>query len=123
PFDKQRLREAAYDEMRRIIREEDPPKPSTRLSDMGGRLTSVSQHRHTDPKRLSQLVRGELDWIVMKALEKDRARRYETPNALAADIDRNMRDEAVQACPPSNWYRCRKFARRNKAALVTATVA
>jgi hypothetical protein len=123
PFDKQRLREAAYDEMRRIIREEEPPKPSTRLSTMGEKLTAVSAHRHTDPRKLGQLVRGELDWIVMKSLEKDRVRRYETANGLGRDVERYLNDETVQACPPSAWYRCRKFARRNKVTLVTATVA
>jgi WD40 repeat protein len=123
PFDKRRLREAAYDEMRRIIREEDPPKPSTRLAAIGGELATVSNDRHTDPKTLSRLVRGDLDWIVMKALEKDRARRYETADGLRSDVERYLRDETVQACPPSTWYRCRKFARRNKVALATATVA
>jgi serine/threonine protein kinase len=86
PFDKQRFRQAAYDEVRRIIREEEPPKPSTRISTLGETGTSISAHRKTDPKRLGQLVRGDLDWIVMKALEKDRTRRYETANDLAADI-------------------------------------
>jgi WD40 repeat protein/serine/threonine protein kinase len=123
PFDGRRLREAAYDEMRRIIREEDPPRPSTRLGTMGERLTTLSGHRHTDARKLGQLVRGELDWIVMKALEKDRARRYESAGGLARDVERHLRDEAVQACPPSTWYRCQKFARRNKVALVTATLA
>src|SRR5438874_9528737 len=112
PFDQRRLREAAYDEMRRIIREEDPPKPSTRLSTVGEKITSISAHRHTDPKRLGQLVRGELDWIVMKALEKERARRYESANGLARDVERHLKDEAVQACPPTPWYRFRKFAKR-----------
>src|SRR5687767_9941768 len=112
PFDKQRLREAAYDEMRRIIREEDPPKPSTRLGTVGERITAISADRHTDPRHLSQVVRGELDWIVMKALEKDRTRRYETANGFGRDIERYLRDEAVQACPPSAAYRFHKFARR-----------
>src|SRR5205814_144983 len=105
PFDNQRLREAAYDEMRRIIREEEPPNPSTRLSTMGERITAISAHRHTEPKKLSQLVRGELDWIVMKSLEKDRTRRYETAIGLARDVERHLKDEAVQACPASAWYR------------------
>src|SRR5688500_6665218 len=122
PFDKQRLRQAAYDEMRRIIREEDPPKPSTRLSTMGEQLTIVSAQRHTEPKKLGQLVRGELDWIVMKALEKDRARRYETANGLGHDVERYLCDEPVTACPPSTWYRGRKFAKRNKVVLATAAV-
>jgi serine/threonine protein kinase/Flp pilus assembly protein TadD len=123
PFDAERLRTAAYDEVRRIIREEEPPKPSTRLSTLGLAAATVSANRQTDPKRLRQLFRGELDWIVMKALEKDRNRRYETASAFAADVQRYLRDEPVQACPPSAWYRFRKFARRNKAALVTMSVA
>src|SRR5688572_7125433 len=122
PFDKQRLRDAAYDEMRRIIREEEPPKPSTRLATMGAQLTTISLNRHTDPRKLGPLVRGELDWIGMKAMEKARARRYETANDLGRDVERYLRDEPVQACPPSTWYRCWKFARRNKVALVAATV-
>jgi eukaryotic-like serine/threonine-protein kinase len=120
PFDKQRLREAAYDEMRRIIREEDPPRPSTRLSSMADRIASVSAQRHTDPKHLSRLVYGELDWIVMKSLEKDRARRYATAVGLGHDVERHLRDEPVQACPPSAGYRLRKFLRRNKGPVVAA---
>jgi serine/threonine protein kinase/Flp pilus assembly protein TadD len=122
PFDKQRLREAAYDEMRRIIREEDPPKPSTRLSTMGQKLTLVSQQRRTDIKHLGQLVRGELDWIVMKALEKDRTCRYETATGLARDVGRYLNDEPVQACPPSATYKLRKFARRHKGPMATAAL-
>src|SRR5262249_7947504 len=86
PFDKERLKEAGYDEIRRIIREEEPPKPSTRISTMGQASATISTQRKSDPKRLSQLFRGELDWIVMKALEKDRNRRYETASAFAADV-------------------------------------
>src|SRR5205823_2760827 len=78
PFDRQRFKEAGYDEIRRIIREEEPPKPSTRVSTLGQAATTVSTQRKSDPKRLSQLLRGELDWVVMKCLEKDRSRRYET---------------------------------------------
>jgi serine/threonine protein kinase len=122
PFDKDRLREVGYDELRRIIREEEPPKPSTRISTLGQMATTVSTQRKTDPKRLSQLCRGELDWIVMKCLEKDRTRRYETATSLAQDVERYLRDEPVQACPPSALYRLRKFARRNKRALVTAAL-
>src|SRR5205823_4916118 len=85
-------------------------------------FTAVSAHRHTDPKHLSQLVHGELDWIVMKSLEKERARRYETANGLAHDIERHLRDEAVQACPPSAGYRFRKFARRNRRSLIAAAL-
>jgi tetratricopeptide (TPR) repeat protein len=118
PFDKDRLRQAAQDEVRRIIREEEPPCPSTRISTMlGDKLATVAAHCKTDPKRLGPLVRGELDWIVMKALEKDRSRRYETANGLASDVDRYLHDETVQACPPTAAYRFRKFARRNRAAL------
>src|SRR5712692_5296489 len=120
PFDKERLRTAAYDEMRRIIREEEPPKPSTRMSTLGQAATSISTQRQSDPKRLGQLFRGELDWIVMKCLEKNRNRRYETASALAADVQRYLHDEPVQACPPSVGYRFRKFARRNKVGLATA---
>src|SRR5205807_1419873 len=116
-----RLRTATYDEIRRIVREEEPPRPSQRISTLlADALTAVSAQRQTDPKRLSQLFRGELDWIVMKALEKDRNRRYETASALAADVQRYLNDETVQACPPSRWYRFRKFARRNKAGVLTS---
>jgi serine/threonine protein kinase/Flp pilus assembly protein TadD len=120
PFDRERLKEMAHDEIRRIIREEEPPKPSARISTLGQAATTVSAQRKSDPKRLSQLCRGELDWIVMKALEKDRNRRYETASAFAADVQRYLHDEPVQACPPSAMYRFRKFARRNKAALTVA---
>src|SRR5262249_622666 len=120
PFDQERLRAVGYDEMRRIIREEEPPRPSTRLSTLGPAAVTVSTQRQSDPKRLSQLFRGELDWIVMKCLEKDRSRRYETASGLAADVQHYLKDEPVLACPPSAWYRFRKFARRNRAALTAA---
>jgi serine/threonine protein kinase/tetratricopeptide (TPR) repeat protein len=122
PYSKERFKQATYDEIRRIIREEEPPKPSTRISTLGQAATTVSTHRKSDPRRLSQLFRGDLDWIVMKCLEKDRNRRYETANGLARDIQRYLNDETVQACPPSAWYRLRKFARRNKVALATAAI-
>ena len=118
PFGKQRLRSEALDELLRIIREEEPPKPSTKLSG-SDTLPSVAANRQIEPAKLSALVRGELDWIVMKTLEKDRVRRYETANGLASDIQRYLNDEPVAACPPSAAYRFRKFARRNKAVLVT----
>src|SRR5579884_2081406 len=117
PFDKARLCEVGYDEMRRIIREEEPPKPSTRISTLGQAVTTISTQRQSEPKRLSQLFRGELDWIVMKALDKDRNRRYETASAFAADVQRYLADEPVQACPPSAWYRFRKFTRRHRMGL------
>jgi serine/threonine protein kinase/tetratricopeptide (TPR) repeat protein/WD40 repeat protein len=120
PFDRERLSQAPFDEVRRIIREEEPPRPSKRVSSLGETLTAVSARGQTDPRRLGQLFKGELDWIVMKALEKDRNRRYETASGFAADVRRYLRDEPVSACPPSAWYRSRKFARRNKVALMTA---
>src|SRR5262249_4324859 len=122
PLDKERLRRVGYDEFRRAIREEEPPKPSTRMSTLGQAGATASANRRSDPRRLSQLFKGELDWVVMKALEKDRNRRYEAASALAADVLRYLADEPVQACPPSAWYRCRKFARRHKAALTAALV-
>ncbi|MGH7176291.1 MAG: tetratricopeptide repeat protein, partial [Tepidisphaeraceae bacterium] len=121
PFEGKRLHEAAFDEMLRIIREEEPPKPSTRLSTMEG-LPSIAANRALEPLKLNRLVRGELDWIVMKTLEKDRNRRYETANAFAADIRRYLHDEAVEACPPSGLYRFRKFSRRHKVAIVTTAL-
>jgi tetratricopeptide (TPR) repeat protein/serine/threonine protein kinase len=120
PFAKERFRQAGYEEIRRIIREEEPPKPSTRLSEAKDTLPSISALRQTEPTKLTKLVRGELDWIVMKCLEKDRNRRYETANGLALDVQRYLNDEPVQACPPSAGYRLRKFVRRNKGKLAVA---
>jgi serine/threonine protein kinase/tetratricopeptide (TPR) repeat protein len=122
PFDKQRFREAAGDEIRRIIREEDPPRPSTRISTLCGSGMATSSHRTVDLARLGQLLRGDLDWIVMKALDKDRNRRYPTANALARDIQRYLSGQPVEASPPSATYRFRKFASRNRAALGTAVL-
>ncbi len=120
PFDSETLRRAGYDEMRRIIRENEPPKPSTRLSTLEkASLSIVAECRGVQPHNLGQLVRGELDWIVMRALEKDRQQRYESASAFAADVKRHLEGEPVQACPPSAAYRLRKFARRNKVALAT----
>jgi serine/threonine protein kinase/tetratricopeptide (TPR) repeat protein len=121
PLEKKRFATAAYDEIRRLIREEEPPKPSTRLSSSDS-LSSIAAQRHTEPGKLSRLVRGDLDWITMKALEKDRTRRYETANGLGRDIQRYLSDEPVEACPPSTGYRLRKFAWRNKGALLAAAV-
>jgi serine/threonine protein kinase/tetratricopeptide (TPR) repeat protein len=120
PLTHKRLKEAAYSEVLRLIKEEEPPKPSTRLSESGEAMTSISAQRHMEPAKLTKLVRGELDWIVMKTLEKDRNRRYETASAFAADVQRYLNNEAVQACPLSGWYRFRKFARRNKPRLAIA---
>ena len=121
PLDRARLRQAGYDEMQRLIREEEAPLPSVRLSTMNEELTIVAQHRNSDPKRLPQMLRGELDWIVMKSLEKERSRRYESPGTFAADIERLLDHETVQACPPSRAYKLRKFVRRNRAAVFAAT--
>ena len=121
PLTRKRMKEAAYADILRMIKEEDPPKPSTRLVASQETLASISAQRHTEPAKLTKLVRGELDWIVMKALEKDRNRRYESASAFAADVQRYLNDEPVQACPPSRWYRFRKLARRNKPVLATAT--
>ncbi|HVS38861.1 MAG TPA: serine/threonine-protein kinase [Gemmataceae bacterium] len=118
PFDGQRLQKAALDEVRRILREEEPPK----LSTLGDGLSAVSARRKTEPKKLSALVKGDLDWIVMKALEKDRNRRYETASAFAADVRRYLGEEAVEACPPSALYRFVKMARRNRVVLTTAAL-
>ena len=119
PFERERLRTAAFDEVLRIIREEEPPRPSTRLSSSQA-LPSLAAGRQTEPARLTKLVRGELDWIVMKSLEKDRARRYDTANGFAADIQRYLAEEPVLAVPPSTAYRLRKFARKNRSALTIA---
>jgi serine/threonine protein kinase len=150
PFDKTRFKQAAHDEIRRIIREEDPPKPSTRLSELSRphapreaavtrsvtptidsvtrsatstiSLASVSARRQMEPAKLTKLVRGELDWIVMKALEKDRNRRYETAGDFAADVQRYLGDEPVAAGPPSAGYKLRKFVRRNRGPVLAAAL-
>jgi serine/threonine protein kinase/tetratricopeptide (TPR) repeat protein len=118
PFDRKRLQSAAFDEMLRIIREEEPPRPSMRLS-TSETLPSIAANRNVEPTRLNRSLQGELDWIVMKSLEKDRNRRYETASGFARDIEHYLHDEPVQACPPSTRYRLRKFARRNKVTLIT----
>jgi tetratricopeptide (TPR) repeat protein len=115
PFDSDTFRRAGFDEMRRLIREVDPPRPSQRVSTLGAQAAStVSQSRGVDERHLGRALRGEFDLIVMKALEKDRNQRYESASALADDIARYLHDEPVQACPPSAAYRLRKFVRRNK---------
>jgi serine/threonine protein kinase/tetratricopeptide (TPR) repeat protein len=119
PLGHERARDAGLLEALRVIREEETPCPSARLS-TAAELPSIAANRGLEPKKLSGLVRGELDWIVMKCLEKDRSRRYETANGLARDLERYLADEPVQACPPSAWYRFRKFARRNKGRLAVA---
>jgi serine/threonine protein kinase/tetratricopeptide (TPR) repeat protein len=122
PFDRATFGKAAFDEMRRIIREEEPPKPSTRLSSLGETLTTVSSQRASEPRQLNRAVRGELDWIVMRSLEKDRRRRYETANDFAADVMRYLTDQPVEACPPTIGYRFSKYSRRHRATLTTAAL-
>ena len=139
PLEPKRIKGAVLLELLRVIREEASQRPSTKLSKLSSHhaprdvpglvsrsetatLASIAANRGTEPAKLARLVRGELDWIVMKALEKDRNRRYETANGLAADLRRYLDDEPVQACPPSVWYRFGKIARRHKAALTTAVV-
>jgi serine/threonine protein kinase/DNA-binding SARP family transcriptional activator len=119
PFTRGEMAQVGVLEMLRAIRETEPSKPSTKLSTSAG-LPALAAQRGTESAQLMRLVRGDLDWIVMKALEKDRNRRYQTANALSQDIERYLADEPVQACPPSTWYRCRKFARRNKGAVLAA---
>ncbi|MGD9855480.1 MAG: protein kinase, partial [Planctomycetaceae bacterium] len=117
PFERQTLAEKGLDEFRRLLRETDPPRPSHRISTLdAARQSTLALHRGLDPRQLTRSLQGELDWIVMKALEKDRNRRYETASDFAADVERYRHDEAVLACPPSALYRLRKLARRNKAA-------
>jgi tetratricopeptide (TPR) repeat protein len=117
PFDAEKLRSSAYDEMLKAIRETEPPKPSTRLNTLGNALTDVAKHRHAQPSELCKIIRGDLDWVVMKTLEKERSRRYETANELAMDIERHLGDEPVLAGAPSAGYRLRKFIRRNRRAV------
>jgi len=122
PFNAENLLRAGLDEIRRTIREEEPARPSTRLSTMlAGELTTTARLRQTEPPKLIHLVRGDLDWIVMKALEKNRTRRYETANGFAADIQRHLNNEPVVACPPSNFYKLQKLVRRNKFFFIAAT--
>ncbi len=120
PLDAKALRTAAYEQMQKMIQEQDPPAPSTRLSTMGVQLATVAAERRSDPAKLSRLLRGEIDWIVMRSLEKDRTRRYDTASAMARDIERYLADEPVEACPPSARYRLEKFARRYRKPLALA---
>ena len=123
PFDAQRLVAAGLDEIRRIIREEDPPRPSTRISTLGAaEQTAIAKSRHAEPPKLLGLIRDDLDWIVMKSLEKDRTRRYETANGLATDIERHLNNDPVIARPQSQLYRFQKWVKRNKLAFAAATV-
>jgi WD40 repeat protein len=122
PFDHATFRKAALDEVRRIIREEEPPPPSSRCRSLPQTESATPPNRQTDARKLNRALRGELDWITMKALEKDRRRRYETAGAFAADIARYRRHEPVEAGPPSAWYRGRKFVRRHRLALMMTAI-
>jgi tetratricopeptide (TPR) repeat protein len=122
PIEAACLRAAGYAEMQRLIREQDAPRPSTRFSSLGDTAELTASNRGLDVKRLVQLLAGDLDWVVMKALEKDRNRRYETPGSFAEDVLRYLRDEAVVARPPSKAYRLKKFAQRNRGTVLTAAV-
>jgi serine/threonine protein kinase len=121
PLERKRLKQVAVLELLRLVREEEAPRPSTRLSTVEA-LPSIAANRGTERKKLSALMRGELDWIMLKALEKDRERRYEAANSLARDIEHYLHDEAVLACPPTAGYRLRKFARRHPVVLATAAL-
>jgi predicted Ser/Thr protein kinase len=119
PLERGRLKQAAWDEILRVIREEEPPRPSARLSG-SARLPALAARRQLEPAKLARLLRGDLDWVVMKALEKDRSRRYETANGFAADVQRYLAEEPVLAGPPTAAYRLRKFVRRNRGPVLAA---
>jgi tetratricopeptide (TPR) repeat protein len=121
PFSRKELEKAGLAEMLRVIKEAEPPKPSTKLSH-SNTLPAIAAQRHTDPHRLTALVRGELDWIVMKALEKDRGRRYETANGFALDVQRHLAGEPVLAAPAGAMYRLRKFVRRHRGPVAAAAL-
>jgi len=122
PFDGGELRRAGFDEMRRKIREEEPPIPSLRLSGLGEQSTTAAANRRLESSTLARQLHGDLDWITMKALEKDRTRRYDSPNELAADIGRHLRNEPVMAGPPSTTYRVKKFVRRHTIGVAASTL-
>ena len=114
PFDRDRFRTAGFTEMLRIIKEEDPPAPSKRLSTMK-QIADVAGRRRSEPKQLTRAIRGELDWVVMKAIDKERSRRYETANGLAMDVERYLKDEPVVARPATTLHRLQRIIRRNRA--------
>ncbi len=123
PIDAETMQQAGLDEMRRIIREVDPPRPSARVKTMGGaELTTAAKRRHTEPAKLPSALRGDLDWIVMKCLEKDRQRRYDTANGLALDLQRHLHNEVVVARPPTAGYLLSKLVRRHKVAFAAGAV-
>jgi serine/threonine protein kinase/Tol biopolymer transport system component len=120
PFSEEKLREAGYLQMQKIICEEEPTKPSTKLSTLGEELTDVAKWHNSSPELLPKLIRGDLDWIVLKSLDKDRNHRYDTASALAADVQRHLKHEPVQARAPKTLYRLKKFARRHRSQTITA---
>jgi eukaryotic-like serine/threonine-protein kinase len=122
PFESEILRRAAFGEVQRILREVDPPKPSTRFEQLGPKTTEIAQRRALEPVALRRRLRGDLDWVAMRALEKDPARRYPSAAALAADLERHLRQQPVSAGPPNPIYRLRKLARRRQGLLVSAAV-
>lgn len=121
PLDREKIRQSSFDEVRRIIREQEPPPPSAKVSTFQGKQNStVTEQRGRNARRLRDMLQGELDWIVMKALEKDRQRRYESASAMAADIERYLHGQPVHAHPPSQWYRLQKVVARNRTVLTAA---
>jgi tetratricopeptide (TPR) repeat protein len=124
PFDSETLKQAGFDEMRRMIREDERPRPSAMISTLEAQaLSTVAERRGCDPRKLSESLQGELDWLVMKTLEKDRNRRYESASALAADVERYLKDEPIAAGPPSTAYRVKKYVQRNKGRLIATALA
>jgi len=122
PFSEEKLREAGYLQMQKIICEEEPTKPSTKLSTLGEALTDIAKWHSSNPESLPKLIRGDLDWIVLKSLEKDRNHRYDTASALALDIQRHLDNEPVLARAPKTFYRLKKFVRRHRFQTITAAV-
>jgi len=114
PFDAKQMREAARDELLKIIREQEPKKPSTHLSTLGHRLEEIARQRSTEPRLLRRTLRGDLDWIILKAMAKDRARRYDSAAELAHEIERSLHNRPIQARPPGAAYLARKFIRRHR---------
>ena len=122
PFDPETLRRAGFAEIQRIIRESEPPKASTRLSSLGDTQASIAKNRRTDPSSLHRQLKGDLDWIIMRAMAKDRTQRYASSSELASDIDRHLKHEPIQASPPSTIYRVRKYIRRHRTGVVAAAL-
>ena len=122
PIDPTRLRSAALEEALRLIREEEPPKPSTRVTSLGQLAATTATERGTDAVSLAKTIRGDIDWIVMKAIEKSRSRRYETANAFGSDLNRYLNNEVIEARPPSTSYRLRRMASRHRGALITTAI-